>query len=248
MTVKYLLFILFALEIFCIKNVYTQDTTAIREFLAVESLTNQVIKFSDVKFANTTEFEGEIYGFKNGEKVLIGEYLPFDTFFVSTKDYDRIYFDFVFIDNTGKSELIDNFYYELAENKLFEFEAFPIMPMSGAELIVGNSDLKNIAGKMLYEIIVGDDIDPKRIKVVPKEDAVLYIDVMKIDSTKYRIKLKDKNEFYSNLSSDIKSKWKKGEELKFPIGVNLSDTVVTQHKASIQYLLVKRKKPKKIKS
>ncbi|MBK8984171.1 MAG: hypothetical protein IPM38_18100 [Ignavibacteria bacterium] len=118
--------------------------------------------------------------------------------------------------------------------------------MSGAELIVGNNQLKNIAGNMLYEVIVSDDIDPNRVKVLPRDNSILYIDILKIDSSKYRIKLKNKNEFYSNISNDIKNEWKRGEELKFPIGITLTDTVVTQHSEQIDYILKKKKKPKKI--
>ena len=208
---------------------------------------NELINYSSAIVVNNLPYDGTAFGFKDGKSTFIIDYQALDTFTFNTMDYDSIQFYSEYL-RDGKPKVLDGFFLIISKNKPFGFEAFPIMPMSGAELIVGNSQLKNIAGKMLYEVTISDDIDPNRIKVMPRDDSYLFIDILKIDSSKYRIKLKDKNKFYENLSSDTKNKWKRGEELKFPIGINLSDTVVTNHKETIQYILVKKKKPKKIKN
>ncbi len=225
-----------------------ENETKVDPILAV----SPVINYSKAFFKNNLAYEGKIFGFYNGESTYINDFPALDTFSVYTNQFDSLQFYSEFIEN-GKSYVLNGFFIQVDSNKIFEYKTSPFMQMSGADLIVENNQLKNLfldngMGKTIYGVTITDDVNPDWIKVEPLPEAAQYIDVEKLDSSTYQIKFKNKSVFLDNLSEDIKNKWKKGEIIRFPIGIIMTDTVVPDQSATIKYTLVKKKKPKKIKN
>jgi hypothetical protein len=230
-------------------KVFSQDDdneTKVDPILTV----SPVIKYSKAIFKNNLAYEGKIFGYVNGESILINEFPALDTFSVLTKQFDSLQFYSEFVEN-GKSYVLNGFFIKVDSNKIFEFKTSPIMQMSGADLIVENNQLKNLffdngMGKTIYGVAITDDVNPDWVKVEALPEAAQYIDVEKLDSSTYQVKFKNKDIFLGSLSEDIKNKWRKGEEIRFPIGIMLTDTIVPDQSATVKYTLVKKKKPKKI--
>ncbi|HMS65540.1 MAG TPA: hypothetical protein PKD83_09845 [Ignavibacteria bacterium] len=229
--------------IFSTNNSFSQD---IKSVPPVKFL-NNLIKYSTGIGVNNLNHNGTISGYKDEVITYIMDIQSQGTFSFETKNYDSIQFYFEWdLDENHIYKVKKS--YPVLDNQPFEFEANEIMVMSGAEMIVANNQLKSLAGKKLYEVIISDDVNPDWIKVEALPEASKYIDVLKLDSSTYQIKLKGKQEFFGNLSEDLREQWVKGEEIKFPIGVNMYDSVVTTDTGTIQYFLVKKKKPKKVKN
>lgn len=206
---------------------------------------SKFIKFSNVTAKNNLNYDGKVNGFLNGNSNFIKDFNSQEIFSFETANYDSIQFYFDL-----PNSYVDKFFIQVTDNIPFEFDVKPFMELSGADIFVANNQLKNLftkdgMGKKLYDISITDDVNPDQIKVEATPIASKYIEVVKLDSSTYQVKLKSKKEFYGNLSEEIKEKWSKGEEIKFPIGVNLFDTVITTDNVTIQYNLVKKKKPKK---
>lgn len=229
-------------------NCFSQTDTGTGITIPVTALT-KFIKLSNATAKNNLFYPGKVNGFQNGISTFIKDFESQEVFTFETGNYDSIQFFFDL-----PNSYVDKFFIKILDNNPFEFKTSPIMQMSGADLIVANNQLKDLflkengIGKKLYSVTITDDVNPEWVKVEPLSEASLYIDVVKLDSSTYHIKIKDKAVFLGNLSEDIKNKWSKGEEIKFPIGIVMTDTVLPDHTASISYSLVKKKKPKKIKN
>jgi len=252
MIFKYLFFILFVSIFFFNKNIYSQNDNDIREFLAVKCLSEKKIKFSNLEFVNTTQFSGEIWGHKNGEKEQIGNYLPYDTFYVETKDFDKIQFYYVHIYKSGNEEVIDNFSYRIKENEEFKrFISFvkkpdaidnTTIPFSHEEfidLLAGDMGLSGL----LYTIKIEDDADPREISVTPLESEN-YIDISEMDSSTFEVQVRLKSFDELKRNTGIESKGWNRDVPPFPIGVILKDNSGTNHEKEISLMFQKFKKGK----
>lgn len=203
-----------------------------------------IIKYSVAEFKNNVNHDLEVYGCKNGLQTLIKNCGPFEVFIVEIKDNDSLKF-FSQWDIDERERYKVNYYLRVSENKKFEFTPTPVFELTGLEMIVDNRALKNMIGKKLYEVTIRDDVNSSAIEAAAFDDSAPFIDIIKIDTVTYHIKLKAKEEFLRNLTETEKAKWSKGEELLFPIGIKLYDKNVTEDIQEYQLFLKKKKKPKK---
>lgn len=201
-----------------------------------------IIEYSNATVKNNLPYDGTVNGFLNGNKEFIKNFLSLETVIFETKNFDSIQF-FYDLPNS----YVDKFFLPVLDNHPFEYTVIPVMQISNFNMAVNNSDLKNLAGEKLYEIRITDDVDANRIEVTPNSESSKYIEIWKIDSVDviYQIRLKNKDQFVANLSEDYKKKWSKGDELKFDIGVILSENQVPGLEP-VDYILY-LKKNKKIK-
>ncbi|MBV6479295.1 MAG: hypothetical protein HGGPFJEG_02066 [Ignavibacteria bacterium] len=203
-----------------------------------------IIKYSYAILKNNLNYDVSVYGRKNNTDTFINKFGPFEEFSVETKDYDSLKFysrwDF---DESFDKEATN--FLEVKDNQKFEFYPEPIFELTGLDMIVDNRALKRLIGKKLYNIKITDDVNPSAIEAAAYDDSAPYIDIIKIDTVSYQIKLKAKDEFLRNLTEAEKVKWSKGEELIFPIGVKLYDTAVKSDVQDYQIYLKKKKKSKK---
>ncbi|MBK8553062.1 MAG: hypothetical protein IPL53_19165 [Ignavibacteria bacterium] len=224
---------------------YSQADTIAGRTIPVTAIT-EFIKYSNATARNNLFYPGKINGFLNGNSTFLKDFESQETFTFEIGNYDSIQFFF----DLPKS-YVDKFFIKVLENQPFEYKTSPIMQLSGADLIEANNQMQNLfltngTGKKLYAVTITDDVNANWVKVEPLPEASLYIDVVKLDSSTYHIQIKNKAIFLGNLSEDIKNKWSRGEEIKFPIGIIMTDTMVPSPPVPINYTLVKKKKPKKI--
>ncbi|MEO6696150.1 MAG: hypothetical protein ABIY50_09535 [Ignavibacteria bacterium] len=213
------------------------------EIILVKPVTpiTSVIKYSTAIVKNNLPYDGTLNGYLNDNKTFIKDFKALETVVFETNGYDSLHFFFDLPTSyVNKFIPVDN-------NEPFGFTISPVMQVSNFNMEVNNSDLKNLAGEKLYEIRILDDVDANRIEITPNSESSKYIEVWKIDSVDviYQVRLKNKEQFVANLSEDYKKKWSKGGELKFDIGVILSENQVPGSEP-VDYILY-LKKNKKIK-
>ncbi|MEO8446998.1 MAG: hypothetical protein ABI528_05850 [bacterium] len=218
------------------------DTSTTARTKPVTPLTS-FIKYSNAEVKNNLYYPGKVNGFLNGNSIFVKDFESQEIFSFETANYDSIqfYYDLPY-------SYVDKFFIPVADNKHFEFIINPIREISNFDMSVDNSELKKLTDAELYEVIIRDDVDPNNILVEATDESAKFINIWKIDSlnvVKYQIRLKDKNEFVRNLSEDVIRKWKKGDELSFPIGITLSDKNVPTDITKYTLFLKKEKKPKK---
>lgn len=203
-----------------------------------------VIKYSVAEFKNNANHDLKVFGIENGSESFIKSCGPLEVFTLEVKDNDSLRF-FSEWDLDDKVIYEVNYFLKVSENKEFEFIPTPVFELTGLEMIVDNRALKNMTGKKIYEVTIRDDVNSSAIEAAAFDESAPYIDVIKIDTVTYHVKLKAKEEFLRNLPDIQKSKWSKGEEITFPIGIKLYDKNVPGHEQPYQLYLKKKKKPKK---
>lgn len=203
-----------------------------------------IIKYSVAEFKNNANHELKVYGYKDGSETFIKNSEPLEIFRIETSDFDSLkFFSEWELDEKENYKVV--YFLKVSENKKFEFTPIPVFVLTGLEMIVDNRALKNMTGKKLYEVVIKDDVNSSAIEAAAFDDSAPYIDVIKIDTATYHVKLKAKNEFLKNLTDTEKAKWSKGDELLFPIGIILKDKNVKEDVQVYQLFLKKKKKPKK---
>lgn len=226
---------------------FSQNDTADIEEVYPVTVINPLIKYSEATIKNDLNHDGKIYGYTGGASQFINDLRSQETVSFQTGNYDSIQFYYEWDVDDKYRYKVDKFFIKVSDNKPFEFSINPIREISNFNMSVDNSELRKLASEKLYEVIIKDDVDPNNIIVQPTEESARFIDIWKIDSLSvvYQIRLKDKNEFVRNLSEDVIKKWKKGDELSFPIGIILSDKNVPADVMRYTLFLKKEKKPKK---
>ena len=233
-------------------NSYSQEDLSDKDirFLPAVAL-NEVVQYSDAKIMSNYIHQGIVSGVKGDDTIYIKDVYSLDTCIVETKDYDKILFFWDYVEKTTKTHKTQYWYFNVNPKKEFDLIISPIKEIEMGNLMVFNSqDLKKVfAEQKLYEIKITDEVNQDQIIVTPFEDAKPFIDVWKIDSgttyAAYHIKLKNKEEFNRNLSEEDKAKWNKGEEVKFPIGIQIIDKNIPSYFREYNLFLVKKKSTKK---
>jgi|GEM_PF-1916941 len=213
------------------------------------ALLTDLIKYSNAVIKNNLNHDGQIYGYINGERIFIKDIGSDGIVSIETQNFDSIQFYSEFNLEDGSTYIVDGFFLKVIENQPFDIIISPIKEVVGGKITVDNKELVNIIEepKMLYLVKITDDVNTGQIEVTPLEKSSPNIEILKIDSSTYHIKLKarTKNEFAGSISDDQMIKWRKGEEVKFPIGVKITDKYLLSDFREIDYVLVKKKKPKK---
>ncbi|MDZ4710701.1 MAG: hypothetical protein SGI89_00085 [bacterium] len=233
--------ILFAMLASPITSWSQTDTSKTARTKPVTPLTN-FIKYSNATVKNNLYYPGKVNGFLNENSIFVKDFESQETFSFETVNYDSIqfYYDLPY-------SYVDKFFIPVLENEQFDYTINPIREISNFNMSVDNSELRKLVNEKLYEVEIKDDVDPNNILVEATEESAKFIDIWKIDSLSvvYQIRLKDKNEIVRNLSEDEIRKWKKGDELSFPIGITLSDKNVPDDVQKYKLFLKKEKKLRK---
>lgn len=251
---KRLIFTFFTIAAWVILPVksYSQLDTADKDiqFLPAVAL-NEIIQFSNAVIMSNYIHPGIVSGIKGEDTIFIKDVYSLDTCIVETKDYDKILFYWDYIEKTTKKHKTQYWYFKVSPKKEFELTLIPIKEIESGNLMIFDiRDFKKILEEQkLYEIKITDEVNQDQIIVTPFENAKPFIDVLKIDSgttyASYHIKLKNKNEFISNLSDEDRTKLKKGGEIKIPIGIQTIDKNIPSYFKEYNLFLVKQKSEKK---
>lgn len=198
---------------------------------------NKFVKYSKGNVKNKLFYDGKLFGYKSGEKIFIRDFLSQESFEFETENYDSVQFYYEWDDY-----VVDGFFLKVYDNESFTYVPIPVQDLTGLEMIIGN--IKKYKGKKLYELKLTDDVDPDNIEVSATNESVPYINIVKIDSSNYQVKLKDIEEFNLSVSQEIKDRIKKGLEVIIPIGVIMKDKVIKSDVQEYKIYLRKNKKPK----
>lgn len=159
----------------------------------VSTSPDTMIQYAEATIMNNLSDRGVFYGWINGERTeTLGVLNSMETISLSVGGYDSLEFYFETLQSPVKS-----YYRRVRKNQPFKKFPVPVIKVEGFRMEVDDRGLKKLFGKELYEIIIEDDVDPKRILVKSTESSAKYIDVSRIDSVesvRWQIRLKKANE------------------------------------------------------
>ncbi len=246
------LLVLILCAIFPIESNSQQDTSEIDYYFLPAVALDKIVQHSEVKIKNNYLHPGIVSGISGNDTIFIKDFNSLDTCKIETKKYDKLLFFWDYYGKTTKIHKTQYWYFDVFPKKEFEVSVSPIREIEGLEneMKLSNKELKGIVNEgYLYEIKITDEVNQNQVLVSVLEDALPFIDIIKIDTginyARYHVKLKDKDEFLSNLSKEQKENWSKGKEVKFPIGVKLEDKNIPSYFREFDYVLVKTKQLKK---
>ncbi|MBK9332483.1 MAG: hypothetical protein IPM96_08845 [Ignavibacteria bacterium] len=220
-------------------NLYSQEKD--EPILYPATTITDLIKFSSAKVVNNLPYKGSAFGFKNDKSTFILDYEALDTFSFYTNDYDSIQFYSEYL-RDGIQKVLDGFFLKVNDNKPFTYTAIPVQDRVGLDIVTEN--VRKYKGKKLYEIIIEDDANAGDIEVMPLPESVSFIDIQRIDTAVYHIKLKNTRTFSNEVSKSIQDRILKGDEVIMPVGIKLFDKKIPSHSEEYKVFLKKKKKKK----
>lgn len=212
-------------------------------FLRSVALT-PLLQHSTVKLLNNYYHTGKVYGVLDNDTIYLKDIGPVDTCEIETKDYTGIYLTWDFAEKETGTEVSKNYYFALSPKNPFTFTPYPVKQLTGTELIVNDKELRSLFGEKIYEVRITDEVNPNNIDVKPTAESSRYIELMKLDSSKWYVKLKSRKEFFAALSPEDLQKGKEGKAITLPVGIILSDRNVSSDKKEYRIFL-KRERLKK---
>lgn len=202
-----------------------------------------LLQHSIVKILNNYFHTGKVYGVTGNDTTYLKDIDPVDTCEVETNSYDGIYLTWNYVEKGG-DEVSKDFYFALSPKKPFEYKSFPVLPLTGSEMIVSDDALKKLFGNKIYEIRIKDDVNASNIDVRPYSESSKFIDLLKIDSATYYIKLKNRLEVLAGLSPEDQKRAIEGKTIVLPVGVFLLDRNLSSDKRDC-IIYLKRERTKK---
>ena len=208
----------------------------------VSTSPDTMIQYSDAVIKNNLTNIGVFYGWLNGERTeTLGVLNSMETISLKVGGYDSLEFYFETLNSPVKS-----FYRRVRKNLPFSKFPVSVIKVEGFRMEADDRGLKKLFGKELYEIIIEDDVDPKRILVASTASSAKYIDVSRLDtieSVRWQIRLKKANDL-KTLSEKEKKQlnelWNKGKGLD--VSVEVSENQNPEQKPEKYTVFLKRKK------
>ena len=206
---------------------------------------NKTIKLSTADFENALPYPGKAYGFTGGTDLFLLDFEPKQKFQIETANYDSIlfFYNWLLSDNTPYEV---NYFVRVFDNSEFTSEVVFDPGLIAQGSIVNAGKINSYKGRKLYDVFIEDDISPFRIAVIPLPSSSPYIDVVQsADTNRFQVRLKRSTEIDALIKENLE-KFKSQGYAEIPIGIELSDPAIPEHKKILQFNLKQKIRKSKI--
>ncbi len=206
---------------------------------------NKTLKFSTAVFENALPYPGKAYGFGGGNEVFLLDFEPKQRFLFETANYDSILFFYTWL-LSDNSPYEVNYFVKVYDNSSFTSEIVFDPGLVNQGSIVNAAKINSYKGKKLYDVVIEDDVSPFRISVIPLPGSSQFIDVVQsADTNRFQVRLKRSTEIDALIKQNME-KFKSQGYAEIPIGIELSDPVIPEHKKILQFTLKQKIRKSKI--